>query len=669
MKTFATIGGACLALLAMSLPALRVEGATKAEQTRAAAKIVEDTLQKEAREGLPDRSELLKPALEQAPEYGPARWHSGYVYDAKRKHWLRPQGVADAAAKDNKLAAYRQAREKSADTFDAQVELARWCANHKLEDQARAHWTRVLQMKPDYEEAIRALVRTANGRRAKDANIAEAKAIARNAATATTKWIPRLEKLRDRAISDSDGQREKAREELLTIRDPDAVEAIDTVFCRQGGELALLGIEILKRIQAPQAATVLAWYAAFSPSPPVRQAAATALRSQEKYDYIPLLLYSMQTPIETGTQQANTSATPSPGVGVAWVPHQTIIRSSQPWTLLQIEGYLVCNRTPQGDPNWAIIGYTSREPYAGPVGYGTPKPTWGILRAVFDTQHLCDSESFTPTPLPTRQQMQNVSHANSWFKTVVVPSITSRTSFTPTPLVGPSSAQPATAQPSPQEAAISQYNAAVTSRNSAVCSALGKATGDAEPASPSEWWAWWHDVNEVYTPSSQGTFRPAQRASAREDTPAQAGDCLAAGTLVRAETGLTPIEKLAVGDRVFACDSQTGCLALKPVLGKTSRAAGRLLKIRAEGEEIQASGGHIFWVAGNGWVKARDLRAGMPLHTIRGTVPVESTEIGTVEKSFSLVAADFDTFLVGKAMVLTHDNTIRRPTTRIVPGL
>ena len=59
----------------------------------------------------------------------------------------------------------------------------------------------------------------------------------------------------------------------------------------------------------------------------------------------------------------------------------------------------------------------------------------------------------------------------------------------------------------------------------------------------------------------------------------------------------------------------------------------------------------------------------MQLHTIRGTLPVENAKTGTVQKTFSLEAADFNTFFVGKAAILTHDNTIRRPTHRIVPGL
>ena len=175
----------------------------------------------------------------------------------------------------------------------------------------------------------------------------------------------------------------------------------------------------------------------------------------------------------------------------------------------------------------------------------------------------------------------------------------------------------------------------------------------------------------TFLPANPKTPRtvPTRKTPASGETQAQRGDCLAAGTLVCAETGPTAVEKVAVGDRVFCCDPETGCLALKPVLRKTVRPEGRLLKIRAGGEEFEASGGHVFWVAGRGWVKARDLREGMQLHTIRGTVPVEGVEPGTLQTTFSLVAADFHTFFAGKGMVLTHDNTIRKPTNCVVPGL
>ena len=123
------------------------------------------------------------------------------------------------------------------------------------------------------------------------------------------------------------------------------------------------------------------------------------------------------------------------------------------------------------------------------------------------------------------------------------------------------------------------------------------------------------------------------------------------------------VEKVVVGDRVFCCDPETGCLTLKPVLRKTVRPEGRVLKIRAGGEAFEASGGHVFWVAGQGWVKAPDLRAGMKLHTLRGTLPVESVEPGTLQTTFGLVAADFHTFLrrKGNDPRQQHDPPADRP--------
>ena len=210
------------------------------------------------------------------------------------------------------------------------------------------------------------------------------------------------------------------------------------------------------------------------------------------------------------------------------------------------------------------------------------------------------------------------------------------------------------------------YDSEAAARKAAPYTALAVATGENGPTSPSEWWDWWYDYNEVYHPSAA---RANARVSADEDLPPQRGDCLALGTFVLTETGLTAIEDVAIGDRVIGCDAETGCLALRPILRKIVRPEGRLLKIRAGGKEFQASRGHAFWVAGRGWVKARDLREGMQLHTVRGTAPVESIAPGAVQTTIGLAAADYHTFFIGKGMVLTHDNTIRPPTDRVVPGL
>ncbi len=292
MKTVGITWAVGAAIVAAGWPwIVPVHAATKAEQVRAAAKIVEETLRREATEGVNDRWELLKPAILQAPRYEAAYWQSGFVYDSKRKEWLRWDEVQQLAAKDNRLAAYRQTREKALETVDGQLGLARWCSKRKLEDQARAHLTRVLEMDPNQAEARQHLgFRLVNGTWVDERDVAEAQTFVRKASASAAKWVPRLEKLRDRLVGGNAGQREKARAELMAIRDPEAVEAIDTVFCRQTGEMALLGIELLKNIPSPQAAAVLARHAAFSRWPQVRQAATAALQFQDKHDYVPLLL-------------------------------------------------------------------------------------------------------------------------------------------------------------------------------------------------------------------------------------------------------------------------------------------------------------------------------------------------------------------------------------------
>ena len=173
---------------------LPVEAAAKAEQARAAAKLVDETLRREASEGVDDRAELLKPALEQAPPCEAAYWQSGFVYDVKRKEWLLLDEVQQLAAKDDRLAAYREIRAKYPETEDGQTELARWCTKHKLEDQARAHWTKVLSLAPDQPEARRQLgFQMVNGTWLSQQEIADARAQVDNIQAALHRWTPKLE--------------------------------------------------------------------------------------------------------------------------------------------------------------------------------------------------------------------------------------------------------------------------------------------------------------------------------------------------------------------------------------------------------------------------------------------------------------------------------------------
>ena len=66
---------------------------------------------------------------------------------------------------------------------------------------------------------------------------------------------------------------------------------------------------------------------------------------------------------------------------------------------------------------------------------------------------------------------------------------------------------------------------------------------------------------------------------------------------------------------------------------------------------------------------AKELKAGQWLHTVHGSVQIESAEPSEEAVCYNLVVADFHDYFVGAAKVLVHDNLLRGPTMATVPGL
>jgi hypothetical protein len=226
-----------------------------------------------------------------------------------------------------------------------------------------------------------------------------------------------------------------------------------------------------------------------------------------------------------------------------------------------------------------------------------------------------------------------------------------------------------------REVSVEQQNRLTKDLNDRISAALNIATGQNRPANPEAWWQWWNDQNEVFVTGQKQmrTVHQGEQVAIVDQiaiTPGQQPkDCLAAGTLVWTALGKMPIEEVQVGDLVLSQDPESGELAFKPVLQTTVRPKSSLFKIRAGDETIETSAGHLFWVAGDGWVRARKLMSGMELHGVAGTVRVISVDEDREEQTYNLIVADFNTYFVGDAKVLCHDNTVREPTNAVVPGL
>lgn len=204
--------------------------------------------------------------------------------------------------------------------------------------------------------------------------------------------------------------------------------------------------------------------------------------------------------------------------------------------------------------------------------------------------------------------------------------------------------------------------------NQRISFALNLATGQQLSSRPEEWWKWWDQYNETRAEEktlqqtySQETYGPPP--------PPRHYSCFAAGTPVWTIEGPKPIERLRTGDLVLSQDPESGQLAYKPVLRTTVGPPLELVKVLAAGEPFDCTGGHLFWVSGKGWVRAREVRAGDVFHGATATAVAGSVETGPTQRAFNLEVADFNTYFAGRRKILVHDVTPRRPTTTVVPGL
>jgi hypothetical protein len=94
------------------------------------------------------------------------------------------------------------------------------------------------------------------------------------------------------------------------------------------------------------------------------------------------------------------------------------------------------------------------------------------------------------------------------------------------------------------------------------------------------------------------------------------------------------------------------------------------MKIITQNETIQATLGHYWWVAGHGWLRTRELAAGMQLHTATGTTRIDDIQpVEELAPTYNLIVEGHHTYFVGSNRILSNDATDIRATLMKVPGL
>jgi hypothetical protein len=149
-------------------------------------------------------------------------------------------------------AEYESLAHASPDTVEAHWRLAKWCRERDLRDEADNHLTRIVELDPDHAEARRLLgYHKENGQWMGRDDVMASRGMVKYEGRYVTRqhvelleqakkyresdaeWNQRLDRLRRSLVSRRADRAEQAQQEILSIRDPAAAEAVVAMLERE----------------------------------------------------------------------------------------------------------------------------------------------------------------------------------------------------------------------------------------------------------------------------------------------------------------------------------------------------------------------------------------------------------------------------------------------------
>lgn len=247
-----------------------------------------------------ERRALLEEALAYDAEGSLARWLSGHVnVDGK---WVLFEQATQSSDQAAAHAEYLRLRGSGTQTKDDHIKLANWCGRAGLPEQERAHLVAAIELAPGAAEPAllsRLGLDVSGGQWISREDRRNAERMARQQQQAFDTWRPRLERIARGLASPRRESRERSLAEWRAIEDPAAIPAMEAVFSHRDLQTVHLLIEIYSGMRTHHAAVALARQAVLSPYVTVREAAAEKLRERPVESFAPLLLESLQTPIDS----------------------------------------------------------------------------------------------------------------------------------------------------------------------------------------------------------------------------------------------------------------------------------------------------------------------------------------------------------------------------------
>ena len=194
---------------------------------------------------------------------------------------------------------YRSFRAGYGSTPEEQLKLARWCQQHHLTAETRAHASQVLAARETDPEVLKMLGLTRhNGQLTSTTELAERKEQDEQAKRAMRHWRPLLTAMRGKIESDSSGEHDEGMQELQAIRDPAAIEALVATF-KNRPDLLCEAIRVIGQMPGQEATDALLQQAILSKHAGVRRSACDELKTRSVYGFVPKLIAALSTPVQT----------------------------------------------------------------------------------------------------------------------------------------------------------------------------------------------------------------------------------------------------------------------------------------------------------------------------------------------------------------------------------
>lgn len=598
---------------ALTLPAVAaVKSNAKTNNKPSASAVLKEVLHAEEKGHVGDRVRRLKSARNRQPGYAPLRWQSGEVRNGKS--WIDFDEVTRQTDDSKLVQQYLKLRSRTRHTLQGHWKLAEWCRKHGLHDRARAHLTAVLDFAPNHLAARKALGFVRIGSLwIQKTDLAKRQKDAAIARKNLQHWLPRIQAIRAALLGSNNRAQLKARKQLESIKSAGAADAIELGLGWHSPHLAAVAVDRLGKIEHPYSTTSLARLAVGSPWKSARKAAAKHLKKRKFDHFVPQLLDATRTKVRARRilyMRRNGSL----------LYRHTFYQEGRKAGKLTVTDTV--HRPATIHHSLAREGIRSRT-----VQNDSFRPRFVGRRTKARSQAVARARN------DTRQDINELAQRS--------------------------------------EFARREENRRATQINERVRDALTTITGIRFGDNPVELWDWWEAYSNTWSSGDKPInyeYVYRQRNYVVDETWRYCS-CLVAGTPVWTERGLVAVDKVCIGDKVLAKDVTTGELAYKPVLKTTVRPAASLMKLEIGNRTISLTKGHPFWISGRGWTKAKDIQKGMYLHDVTGTTAVMPVGKAKPEKTYNLIVADFHTYFVGEAKVLSHDNTPIEPTSALVPGL